>query len=117
MSDELTLQIERQHLDAQRQLSDARELCSSQKDTIIAKNAEITSLQTAIKELELLNAFMKSEVAAGVGLLEETNSSFLATMQKLGSEKESIELQYENFKAKSLSSEAALENIAREAGR
>ena len=117
LSDELSLEIERQHLDAQRQLNDVRDLCSSQKDTIVAKNAEIVLFQTTIKELEIVNSFMKSEVAAGVGLLEEANASFLSTMQKLASEKESIELQYENFKAKSLSSEAALENIAREAGR
>jgi hypothetical protein len=50
-------------------------------------------------------------------MLEEANLSFIATMQKFAAEKESIELQYENFKAKILCSEAALENIAREAGR
>ena len=30
LSDELSLEIERQHLDAQRQLNDVRDLCSSQ---------------------------------------------------------------------------------------
>jgi hypothetical protein len=84
---------------------------------IVSKNAEIASLQLAIKELELSNAYTKNEVAAGVGMLEEANLSFIATMQKFAAEKESIELQYENFKTKSLSSEAALENIARKAGR
>jgi hypothetical protein len=61
VSDELTLELERQHMDSERKFSDANELCSSQKDMIVSKNAEIASLQLAIKELELSNAYMKNE--------------------------------------------------------
>jgi chromosome segregation ATPase len=117
VSEELSLEIQRQHLESQRNLNDARELCSTQKDALVAKSTEISSLQSIIKEFELANAFLKSEAAASAGLLEEANSSFTATMQKLAVEKESVELQFENFKAKCLSSEAALENVAREASR